>query len=212
MSTEEALHALGRPALAVRYGGVSAPDWYGGATSRICVALEGKGPITVVAHSAAGGLVPGLTRALAERMRGFVLVDAVSPYPGKAWIDTVPPELAARLKGMGGEAGLPPWDRWLGDGVLERLLPDSALRARFRAEAPRLPLAYFEASAPDADEWRSTPAAYLQLSEAYSSDAKMAEASGWRVRREPLHHLAMLTHPRRVAELVAAMADELAAG
>ena len=59
MSTEAMLRRLDRPALAVRYGGVSAPDWYEGAADRICVALRRQGPIILVAHSGAGAFVPG---------------------------------------------------------------------------------------------------------------------------------------------------------
>ena len=189
------LRRLDRPALAVRYGGVSAPDWYEGAADRICVALRRQGPIILVAHSGAGAFVPGLARALGERMRGYLLVDAVTPYPGKSWFDTVSPELAARLRGLAQAGMLPPWDRWFGDDLLEHLLPEAELRARFTAELPRVPVAFLEARAPDAGEWRSAPAGYLQLSEAYSAEAAAAQARGWSVRREPLHHLAMLTDP-----------------
>ena len=93
---------------------------------------------------------------------------------------------------------------------MARLIADPALRAEFSADLPRLPLAYFEARAPTDDTWRTKPGAYLQLSDACAGDAQAAEGFGWTVRRERLHHLAMLTHPDRLAAILVSMARELA--
>ncbi len=40
---------------------------------------------------------------------------------------------------------------------------------------------------------------------------RIAAAFGWMVRRERLHHLAMLTHPDRLTGILAEVADALAA-
>src|SRR6202035_4200738 len=61
-----------------------------------------------------------------------------------AWLDTAPPELAARLREMTGPDGwLPPWPRWWGEEALAGLLPDPGARERFIAGCPPLPLALF---------------------------------------------------------------------
>jgi hypothetical protein len=208
--TAGALQDRGLNALAVDYGGVSGPDWYGGATSRIAEALSGDDPLVLVAHSGAGGFIPGLVDAMGSRVAGFVLVDAVMPYPGRRWLDTAPPALVERVSELAEDGVLPPWDVWFGRKPIARLLSDPALSAEFSADLPRVPFAYLQAIAPDADAWRSRPAGYVQLSDGYAAEAAEAEALGWPVRREALHHLAMLTHPARVAAVLSEMTRELA--
>jgi len=209
--TAEALAATGVEAVAADYGGVRPPDWYDGAAHRIAAALPGFEPLALAVHSGAGGLVPALADALGARASAFLFVDAVLPYPGQRWLDTAPPALADRLREIAEEGVLPPWDTWFGRGAIETLIIDPALRAAFSADLPRVPLAYLEAVAPGGEAWRNRRAAYLQLSGPYAAEAGAAEALGWIVRREQLHHLAMLTHPDRLAGILAEMADELAA-
>jgi hypothetical protein len=146
---------------------------------------------------------------LRERAAGFLLVDAVMPYPGKCWFDTAPPALAKRVREIAENGVLPPWDTWFGARAIDALIPDPAERAAFSADLPRIPLAYLEAVAPAEDAWRARPCGYLQLSEACGAEADAAEALGWPVRRERLSHLAMLTHPDRVAAILAEMAIHL---
>jgi hypothetical protein len=93
---------------------------------------------------------------------------------------------------------LPPWNEWFGPGVLEELVPDPELRGRFVAELPRLPLAYFEETAPEASTLG--PSAYVLLSDVYGENAAQARARGWPVVEQRTHHLAMLTDPSPIAE------------
>ncbi len=74
-----------------------------------------------------------------------------------------------------------------------------ALRERFVAELPRLPLAYFEEPTPEAEGWDAIPCGYVQLSDAYDEPAREAAARGWPTAREHLDHLAMMTRPEAVA-------------
>ena len=207
--TAAVLEARGQPARAVDYGGVCGPDWYAGAARRIATALASDEPAVLALHSGAGGFVPALTDELGARTAGFILVDAVMPYPGQRWLDTAPPTLVTRLEAIVEDSVLPPWDVWFGTGSIARLIGEP-LAAELAVDLPRVPLAYLEARAPAGESWRSLPAAYLQLSEACAADADAAAALGWVVRREPMHHLAMLTHPARVADMLCDLARELA--
>jgi hypothetical protein len=209
--TADALATAGVEAIAVDYGGVSGPDWYRGAASRIAAAAPGFDPLVLAIHSGAGGFVPALADPFGARVRGFLFVDAVLPYPGQCWFDTAPPALADRIREIAADGVLPPWDTWFGRGAVDALIEDPASRTAFSADLPHLPIAYLQAIAPPGETWRSRRAAYLQLSEPYAAEADAAEALGWIVRRERLHHLAMLTHPDRLAGILVAMADELAA-
>ncbi|HEY1426152.1 MAG TPA: hypothetical protein VGF50_05725 [Caulobacteraceae bacterium] len=208
--TAAALEGMGVLASVVDYGGVRGPDWYGGAAARTAEALAGRDRLVLAVHSGAGGFVPSLAAALGPRAAGFLFVDAVLPYPGRSWFDTAPTALASRLREIADDGTLPPWDTWFGRDAISALIEDPALRAAFSADLPRLPLAYLEARAPVDEAWRAAPAGYLQLSAAYAAEAHEAEELGWGVRREHLHHLAMLTHPDRVAAMLVEVTRELA--
>jgi hypothetical protein len=79
------------------------------------------------------------------RSGGYVFVDAGLPMPGQAWMETVPPDLAAQVREMANARGwLPPWPQWWGDEALAELIPGPEARQRFAAGCPRLPLAMFE--------------------------------------------------------------------
>lgn len=194
--------------MAIDYGGVAGPDWYGAAAMRAAAATP-SGEVVVVAHSGAGGLIPSLADSLGHRLVGLMLVDAVIPHPGLCWFDTASAGLASRVRGLASHGLLPPWDTWFDRDAIARLVPDPAVLGGFRAELPRVPLAYLEALAPEGRVWEALPIAYLQLSEAYAAEASAAALRGWTVRREPLHHLAMLSHPDRVAAAVADLAREI---
>ena len=203
------LAAQGVSAEAVDYGGVSAPDWYEGAASRIARAISGDGPLMLGLHSGAGALAPCLATRLGDRLAGLIFVDALMPHPGRSWFETAPPSLARRLRRLARDGILPPWDEWFGAEGLVKLVPDAAVRAAFCADLPRLPIAYLEAPAPAGDDLRTVPAAYLQLSDGYAAEAEAAEMRGWAVRREPSHHLAMLTEPARLVQMLAEMTRKL---
>jgi hypothetical protein len=152
----------------------------------------------VVAHSGAGALVPAIAALAEGRLRGAVFVDALLPHPGESWFAGVPPELGARLRGLAKAGKLPPWHAWWPKGAMEALLPDRAMGAAFLAEQGELPLAYFEEPAPALP--LDLAFAYLQLSEAYATDAAGAAELGAPVQRLNLHHLAPMTHPDAVAD------------
>jgi hypothetical protein len=161
-------------------------------------------PAILIAHSGAGALVPSI--AALEAVKGVVFVDALLPHPGESWFAGVPEQLGVRLKGLAKNGKLPPWHAWWPKGAMERLLPDRAQGAAFLAEQQELPLAYFEEAAPEIPLTASST--YLRLSEAYDADADAAAEAEWPVTRLDLHHLAMLTHPDRVALEVERLASQ----
>jgi len=158
-----------------------------------------RGPGTIVVHSGAGALVP----ATGVREQRAVFVDALLPHPGRSWFDTAPAELVARLRDLATDGVLPPWHEWFPPGTVEDLLPDRSTRAAFIAELPRLPLAYFTEPAPGAASHAGPQhAAYLRLSDAYDEEAAQAAERGWPVERLDSHHLAPLTDPVTVADVL----------
>lgn len=160
-------------------------------------------PAILIGHSRAGPLLATAGTMLREKIRGYVFVDARLPSPGRSWLETGSPDLAARLRDMADPQGwLPPWPQWWGEEELAALLPDPAVRQHFAAECPRLPMAMFEEIYPPTPGWPNAPGGYLQLSEAYKDEAGRARQLGWPVRQQLSHHLALLTEPGQVAREV----------
>jgi|SRR5580692_1737554 hypothetical protein len=157
-------------------------------------------PAILIGHSGAGPLLAA-AGAISGQVRGYLFVDAGLPIPGQTWMETVPPALAAQVRGMAdGRGWLPPWPQWWGDEAMAELIPDPATRRHFTAGCPPLPLAMFEEVHPPAPRWPDAPAGYLRLSEAYEDQAARAAELGWPVAERMSHHLAPLTHPAPVAE------------
>jgi hypothetical protein len=163
----------------------------------------------LIGHSGAGPLLAA-AGAILGQVRGYIFVDAGLPAPGRSWMDTVPPELAAQVREMADAQGwLPPWPQWWGEEELAALLPDPAVRKDFVAGSPRLPMAMLEEPHPPAPGWPNAPGGYLQLSEAYEDDAAAARRLGWPVRRQLSHHLGLLTEPGQVAREVRKLISQL---
>ena len=167
-------------------------------------------PAILVGHSRAGPLLATAGPMLGEGARGYVFVDARLPSPGRAWMETLRPDLAARLRDLADPQGwLPPWWQWWGDEGLAALLPDPAVRQHFAAGCPRLPMAMLAEIQPDAPGWPDAPCGYLQLSEAYEDEAARAHELGWAVTQQLSHHLALLTGPGQVAREVSTLIGRL---
>ena len=187
-------------ALAADYDGVSGPDWYDGMAKRVAAQADGR-PWIAVMHSGAGGFAPALAAASTD-IASLIFVDAVLPYPGRSCLENAPADLAAQLRRLTTAGHLPTWNQWFGEDPTPRLVPDHDARAAFIAELPRVPFAFLEAVCPVDRRWEALPAAYVQLSKGYADTADQAEQRGWTVRRARLHHLAMLSDPDKVAELL----------
>ena len=135
-------------------------------------------------------------------IEAVIFADAVLPYPGRSWLQAAPSALARTLRARAVDGLAPPWTEWFGDNPISRLVGDVDLAAALSREAPPAPMAFLEASAPDANDWERLPKAYVQLSEAYAGEADEAERLGWTVTRARLHHLAMATDPVTVARIL----------
>src|SRR5688572_11193413 len=169
-------------------------------------------PVVLVGHSGAGALLPTIADIVGDRTLALVFVDALLPHPGLSWFDTAPPPLREQLRGMAEGGLLPPWHEWFPPGAIEELVPDAALRHKFTAEIPRLPVAYFGEPAPVTRSGDALRCAYLRFSAAYDHAADEAERRGWWVVRKDWDHLRMLTAPRAVAELIVQAISALPAG
>ncbi|GAA2136490.1 alpha/beta fold hydrolase [Glycomyces algeriensis] len=162
----------------------------------------------LIAHSGAGALLPAIAEAV-PRTAAAVFVDALLPHPGQSWFDSAPKELGDHLRQVAAGGRLPKWSDWFPPEAIEELLPDVDQREAFTAALPRIPLAYFEETAPHAPAWPPGPCAYLRLSEAYRAQAAEAVAKGWPVTELPADHLAIYTQPEQTVRILSALLREL---
>ncbi|HZZ37409.1 MAG TPA: hypothetical protein VFE03_16925 [Caulobacteraceae bacterium] len=187
----------GFDAAAVDYGGLGAEPTYEAVASRIAARLEGSG-WTLVVHSGAGGLVPGVVEAMSDPA-GVIFVDAILPHPGRSWAATAPAALVERLASLAIHGMLPPWNGWFASDPLPGMLTNGSLRAAFAEALPLTPASWLSAVAPELHGWSQASCAFLQLSAGYAAEAADARARGWPTHRLDLHHLAMITDPGKVA-------------
>ncbi len=169
------------------------------------------GDLVLVAHSGAGALLPGAATLLPETA-GAIFADALLPHPGRAWFDTVAPELKAHLLGLAHEGHLPRWSDWWGEGAMARLLPDDKMRETFVGSLRQIPLAWCEEEAPALAMPDTIRCAYLRWSRATRADAAEAGSKGWTVLTRNANHLAMLTHPEGVVEDLLLLSQTLGIG
>jgi pimeloyl-ACP methyl ester carboxylesterase len=152
----------------------------------------------VAGHSGAGLILPAIVDSLPSSARPrLVFVDAAIPEcDGDARLDPVVVDL---LRPLAVEGVLPPGFLWLGEGGLERLIPDSEMRARVEAELPELPMTLFEEGLPVAAGWCEWRCDYLLLSEEMRGEAERARSLGWSVLEDVGNHLDVVNRAAEVA-------------
>lgn len=166
-------------------------------------AATGGHSASLVAHSAAGPLLPAVADLLGPAAERTILVDARLPHPGSSWLASLEAGRADRLRGMADKGQLPPWDAWFPAEALADEIPDAGVREQFRAELQPTPLALYEEQAPGRGSVFDRLAhTYVRLSPAYDEAAGTAERAGWRVLRRTAGHLVLLSTPAEIAAII----------
>jgi pimeloyl-ACP methyl ester carboxylesterase len=98
-----------------------------------------------VAHSGSGPSLPVIAQAAPVRAESYIFVDA--PLPGldhSSRLDRFTAEQANTFRRQAVDGVLPRWGEEWPDTAWQRLIPDGAMRERFRAELRPTPLALYE--------------------------------------------------------------------
>ena len=182
------------------------PPWREWASAVAALVQRRGDDVVVVGHSAAGLLLPAIADAHSAAV--LVFVDArIPPETGTA--APADDEFMGFLRRLADRAGvLPPWSHWWGEGIIDALIPDIAVRRVFEADLPRLPLAWFDDTA-DVPRWQQRPSAYVQLSALYASEADQACSRGWPVEQLDGTHVHAVTHPDAVAAAIHATIERI---
>jgi hypothetical protein len=152
----------------------------------------------VVGHSAAGLFLPAIANSLSTPVRPrLVFVDAAIPEcEGDARLN---PDVVDLLRPLAVDGVLPPWSVWLGEGGVERLIPNSEMRALVEAELPELPMTLFEDGLPVPAGWCEWPCDYLLSSDDMRGEAERARSLGWSVLEHLGNHLDVVNRAAEVA-------------
>ncbi|MBT2520022.1 hypothetical protein [Arthrobacter sp. ISL-28] len=173
--------------------------------AELAAAAVGHGPVYLVAHSAAGPLLPLIAHQLGMQdiaVLASVFVDAALPHPGQSALDVLPAAAVQHLHDMTVEGWLPPWTSWWSPEQLGAMLPDEQLRNALIEACPPLPESLFTEVLPNVGEHELGTCCYIRLSSNYEPFAAAAGKAGWPVRHLTGHHLAILTTPGAVADVL----------
>ncbi len=154
-----------------------APFWRWAVDRLLHSLASEEGPLTLVAHSGAGPLLPIVGAEADREISSYVFVDATIPAPTGSW----------------------------DEGTMRALVPDDGLRRRLEEEMPSLPMAYFSEAIPVPTRWPDAPCAYILFSEAYEPVAADARFRGWPTRRIAGEHLHIVVDPESVAQALIEM-------
>ncbi|MFE9658287.1 hypothetical protein [Micromonospora sp. NPDC006431] len=181
---------------------VESPSFHTAACAAAANVTHGA-PTVIVGHSRAGAYLPGIADAVGSDQLDVVFLDARLPHPGTSWVGSLPPERATWLREMAVSGRLPTWDTWFPADSLADVLPDPEQRRQVLHGPPELSWKVVSEVLPTPGKaWDSARRIYLQLSAAYQSTAEQAVECGYLVRRMDADHLAMVTQPAMVTDLL----------
>lgn len=159
-------------------------------------------PITCVAHSGAGPLLPVIRQAFPHPVNAYVFVDAGLPRNGAARLDLMKsedPEWARQFQEeLESGARFPSWSF----DDLQEILPDASLRRQMVAEIRPRGIDFFTEPIPVFDGWPDAPCIYIQFSAPYDWPAAQARAAGWPTYPLEAGHFHMLVDPLAVTNLI----------
>jgi len=165
---------------------------------------EDLSDVVLVGHSYAGMVITGVAANVPERLKLLVYLDAYLPSDGQNEFDLWPAEeRAAAQADMVAGRGLrqPPPPAIL--GITDPEMADWVY-ARFTPH----PLATYDQPVPAGNaQSNALPRAYIRCTAGlwtsrFAPFAAKARAAGWKVHKLATGHMAMLTAPREVAELL----------
>jgi hypothetical protein len=166
-------------------------------------------PLTLVAHSGTGPLLPAIRESLANPINAYVFVDAGIPRARATRLDLMNSEdsgwareFQAYLEGGG---SFPNWSF----EDLQEILPDEELRAQMAAEIHPRALDFFTEPIPVFKGWPDAPCVYILFSEPYKRAAVEARKANWPTYELAAGHFHMLVDAKAVTDLIVEAVDQL---
>jgi hypothetical protein len=157
-------------------------------------------PVVLVAHSAAGPLLPAIGSSLAQPISAYLFVDARLPGEGSSRLDAIEaddPAVAAERRAMlAAGRQFPVWT----DDDLREEVPDREQRRALLDELRPRGTDFWTEPLPAVAGWPDAPCAYLRFTGPYRSAADRARRAGWPTRELPAGHFHAVVDPAAVAD------------
>lgn len=164
--------------------------------------ISGDMPVTLVAHSGAGPLLPAIRQEIINPVHAYVFVDAGLPRNGNSRLDLMEsedPEWATEFrKELEGEGRFPTWSF---DDLAE-VIPDEPLRRQMVVELRPRGLDFFIEPIPVFKDWPDAPCIYIQFSAFYEEPAARARKQGWSTYKLEAGHFHMLVDVKTVTDMI----------
>jgi hypothetical protein len=166
-------------------------------------------PVTLVAHSGAGPLLPVIRGSIPNPVHAYVFVDAGLPGEEATRLSLMQSEesdWARQFQGYLEGGGVFP--NWSSDDLRE-IIPDESLREQMVSEIQPRALDFFTEPIPGLKAWPDAACVYILFSEPYQRAAAQARQLGWPTYELEAGHFHMLVDPKAVAELVVNSVNDL---
>ena len=159
-------------------------------------------PVTLVAHSGAGPLLPVIRQSIPNPIRAYVFVDAGIPRDSATRLELMKsedPEWADQFQSYLEQGGRFP--NWSFDD-LQEIIPDEDLRRQMVSEIRPRGVSFFTEPIPVFTGWPDASCVYIRLSAPYDKSAAQAMASDWLVHSLDAGHFHMLVNPVAVTDMI----------
>jgi alpha/beta hydrolase family protein len=166
-------------------------------------------PLSLVAHSGAGPLLPVIRRSIPNPVHAYVFVDAGLPGEEATRLDLMQLEESDWAKEFqiyleaGGR-----FPNWSSDD-LQEIISDESLREQMVAEIQPRALDFFTEPIPVFKAWPDAPCVYILFSEPYQRAAVQARQLGWPTYKLEAGHFHMLVDPKTVTDLIVNSVNDL---
>ena len=187
------------------------PFWkqHAESVSRALVRNPKNIPVTLVAHSGAGPLLPAIRVSIANPVRAYVFVDASVPQDGASRLDLMKaedPKWAEQFQEELERGGRYP--NWRFDDLSE-VIPDETLRRQMLAEIHPRGLPFFTEFIPIFNNWPDAPCVYIRFSAPYQKVAVKAQEDGWPTYELEAGHFHMLVDETTVMDMIVGAVNKL---
>jgi hypothetical protein len=166
-------------------------------------------PVTLVAHSGAGPLLPAIRKSIANPIHTYLFVDAGIPRNGATRLELMNSEDSDWAKEfqeyLEGGGYFPNWS--VDD--LQEIIPDESLRAQMVAEIHPRALDFFTEPILVFEDWPDAPCVYILFSEPYKRAAVQTRESGWLTYELEAGHFHMLVDAKAVTDLIIEAVNKL---
>jgi pimeloyl-ACP methyl ester carboxylesterase len=180
------------------------PYWkqHAESVSQVLAQVPQDTPLTLVAHSGTGPLLPAIREALPNPVNAYVFVDAGIPRDGATRLELMKSEdseWAGQFEEYLESGGYFP--NWSFDD-LQEIIPNEELRKQMVTEIRPRALDFFTEPIPVFEGWPDAPCVYILFSEPYKRAAVQARQSGWPTYKLEAGHFHMLVDAKTVTDLI----------